>query len=158
MPHHRARPRDAHHAGESARPSHRHRRRYNGLASITRSDDGGWTRYPPAVSFARTGNRFHIAGVVNRIDIMVGAELDEYIEGSFETKLVDEGFAPVDALNPTNSVNPVEVKTVLVTIQSVSITNLDAMFSPPMASILPVTSSAQTSSSPGSSASALNAN
>jgi hypothetical protein len=66
---------------------------------------------------------------------MVGAELNEYIEGNVETKLVDEGFAPVDALNPTNSVNPVDVKTVLVTIQSVSITNLDAMFSPPMASI-----------------------
>jgi hypothetical protein len=66
---------------------------------------------------------------------MIGAELDEYIEGSFETKLVDEGFAPLDALNPTNSVNPVDVKTLLVTIQSVSITNLDTMFSPPMASI-----------------------
>jgi len=79
----------------------------------------------------------HIAGWVSNANanVSVGSELNDYIERRFKTKLLADGFAPVDALNPATSSIPGETRTILVTVQSVTITNLNELFSPPTASI-----------------------
>jgi hypothetical protein len=76
-----------------------------------------------------------IAGSVNGANIMVGTDLNEYIERKFGTELVEAGYAPIEVLNPVTTSQPAEIKTALVTIQSVSIINLDTMLSQPTASV-----------------------
>lgn len=93
----------------------------------------------PRIGLARVtdARENHIAGWVSNANanVLVGSELNDYIERTFKTKLVADGFAPVDALSPASSSNPAETKTIVVTVQSVSITNLNELFSPPTASI-----------------------
>jgi len=53
--------------------------------------------------------------------VIVGPELNDYIERKFRVELVEHGFAPVDALNPASATNPYNCKTIVVTLQSADI-------------------------------------
>ncbi len=52
---------------------------------------------------------------------MAGPEFDQYVDRTFRSRLVEEGFAPIDAANPGGGTNPVQYKTILVTVQSTDV-------------------------------------
>jgi hypothetical protein len=60
------------------------------------------------------------SGRFNEVTVLVGPELPDHIERQFRSELVEEGFSPIEALSP-NPTNSCDCKTILVTLQSVSI-------------------------------------
>jgi hypothetical protein len=54
-------------------------------------------------------------------DLLVGPELSDYIDRKFRNALVERGFVPVDALDPTKSPNTRDYKTLVLRLQIVKI-------------------------------------
>ena len=68
----------------------------------------------------RRGDR--VSGNLNeQLEVLVGPELDDYLERRLRTELVLRDFAPVEALNPGNNPASSKDRTVVVVVQSVSI-------------------------------------
>ena len=57
----------------------------------------------------------------SNVNVIVGPELNDYIERKFRVELVEHGFAPLEALNPASTANPSNCKTIVVTLQSADI-------------------------------------
>jgi hypothetical protein len=91
----------------------------------------------PQIGLARVADSraSRVSGVANNTNLLAGPELNDYIERKFRERLANEGFAPVEALNPATAARPDDHKTILVTLQSASIGNVGTMFSDPQASI-----------------------
>jgi hypothetical protein len=69
------------------------------------------------------------------LSFLAGPELDDYIERAIRNKLWEAGLNAIEALNPATSATPNPGKTILVTVQSASISNFDSMFSTPKVSL-----------------------
>jgi hypothetical protein len=94
--------------------------------------NAGFPEVPPPPTAKSDAPKIGLARVADsRVDrtggwlmgdvILVGPELNDYIERKFRSALVEQGFAPIEALNPTSTTNPAEYKIIVVTLQSTDI-------------------------------------